>query len=51
MMLKMSTGMLNPHDQKLTLDYVVEICKLSTLDENKESELELEPKITMSVSE
>jgi hypothetical protein len=46
----MSVELLNSHDQKLTLDYVVEICKLITLNENKEPEHE--PKeITMTFSE
>jgi type IV secretory pathway TrbF-like protein len=54
MMLKMSAELLNSHDQKLTLHYVVEIRKLITLEENKEPALKPEPEpkeITMTLSE
>ena len=50
----MSTELLNSHDQQLTLDYIVEIRYLSTLDENKKPKLEPEPEskeMTKTVSE
>jgi hypothetical protein len=48
----MSTELLNSRDQELTVDYVVEIRKLSVLDENRKPNLEpeSEPKgITITV--
>jgi type IV secretory pathway TrbF-like protein len=54
MILKMSTKMLNSHDQQLTLGYVVEIRKLRSSDENQDPELEPEPEnkeMTKTVSE
>ena len=42
-MLKMSTEVLNSHDQELTFGFIVEIRKLSALDENKDPEFGPEP--------
>jgi hypothetical protein len=53
-LLKISAELLKSHDQQLTLDYNVEIRKLSTLEKNKKPEPEPEPEtkeMTKTVSQ